>query len=70
MTRENHMYSKTIGLFLTLISLLFIGRGVEVFTNPWPMQKILFISAIHLLVAVIPLMVGLKLLKPIRNPKA
>ena len=56
------MYSKILGLIITIIGLYFLVTGLNAFSNPWPLGKILFVFGIHVIVGIIPLIIGLKLL--------
>lgn len=57
------MYIKILGAIFTGIGIFIFLGAVGVFANDWPVKKLLFVSGIQLIIAIFPLIIGIKLLK-------
>lgn len=57
------MSNKIIGIILVAFGAGILLSAIGTMGNNWPIQKILFVSGIQILIALVPLVIGIKLLK-------
>ncbi|XPV70531.1 MAG: hypothetical protein ACNI25_08085 [Halarcobacter sp.] len=63
------MSNKTIGIILIAFGVGILLSAIGAMGNNWPIQKILFVSGIQILIALIPIIFGIKFLKNINKRK-
>jgi len=57
------MSNKIIGSILIAFGIGILLSAIGAMRNNWPMQKILFVSGIQILIALVPIIFGIKFLK-------
>jgi len=57
------MSNKIIGIMLIAFATGILLNAIGAMGNNWPIQKILFVSGIQILIALVPLVFGIKLFK-------
>jgi len=57
------MSNKIIGIILIAFGIGILLSAIGAMGNNWPIQKIIFVSGIQILIALLPIIFGLKFLK-------